>query len=65
MVYEKFLEGNYHGIAGIAIRSVVHNLLGENVTGVDDASYVLHIYIFRLIAFTNHVFPEVDVFDTF
>ena len=44
---------------------VVLHLLGEDVTGVYDSSYVLHIDIFGLMAFTNHGFPKVEVFNTF
>ena len=65
MVSEKGLEGNHHGITEIALMSVVLNLLGEDFTWVDDSRYVLHIENFGLMEFTNHVLPEVEVFDTF
>ena len=43
--------------------SVFLNLFGEDVNGFDDTSYVLHIDIFGLMAFTNYVLPEVDLFE--
>ena len=65
MVYEKGLKGNHHGILEISIMIVVLNLLVEDVTGIDYSSYVLHIYIFVMMTFTNHTFPEIEVFDAF
>ena len=65
MVYEKFLEGNQHGITEIEIMSVFIHLLGEYFTGVDDARYVLHLDIFGMMEFPNHVSSEIEVFDTF
>ena len=65
MVSEKGLEGNHYGISDIAITSVILNLLGEYVTGVDYSRYVLHVDIFGMMTFTNHVLPEVGMFDTF
>ena len=63
ILYEKVLEGNHNGIIDITIMSVFLNLFGEDVNGFDDTSYVLHIDIFGLMAFTNYVLPEVDLFE--
>ena len=65
MVSEKGLEGNHHGIAEIAIMIVFLHILGEYVTRVDDSRHMFRIDIFELMAFTNNVFPEVEVLDTF
>ena len=65
MVSEKGLEGNHHGFTDNALMSFALHLLGEDSTWVDDSRYVLHIENFGLMEFTNHVLPEVEVFDTF
>ena len=54
MVSEKGLQVNNHGMTEIEIMSVVLHLLGEDVTRVDDARYVLQIDIFGMMAFTDH-----------
>ena len=65
MVSWKGLEVKHHGVAEVEIFSVVLHLLVEDVTGVDNARYVLHTDIFGLLEFIKYIFPEVEVFDTF
>ena len=65
MVSEKSLEVNHHAIVDIPMMIVVLHILGEDIIGVDDASYVLHLDIFLLVVLPNHFPPEVEVLDTF
>ena len=58
-VLQKRLEGDHHGVSEISEVRVVFHFLRENVDRIDDSNNVVSVHIFRLMAFTDHVFLEV------
>ena len=58
-VLYKRLEGDHHGVSEIFEVRVVFHFLCENVDGIDYSKNVVDVQIFRLMAFTDHVFLEV------
>ena len=56
--------GDHHAIAQTPKVCGIFHLFGEIVTGIDDARDVDDYDINCVMAFTYHVLPKVEMFDT-
>ena len=65
IVLQERLKRDHHGVSEISEVGIILHFLRENIAWNNNARNVFNIHIFVLMAFPNHIFSEIYMFDTF
>ena len=59
IVLQERLKRDHHGVSEISGVGVFLHLLRENIAWIDNSWNRFNVYIFGLMAFSNHILSEV------
>ena len=65
IVLQERLKRDHHGVSEISEVGVILHFLLKNIAWIDNSWNMFNVHIFGLMEFSNHIFLEVEMFDTF